>query len=84
MILAVDHRFIADESDGYSDGLYRALGALDVACPEALMTLSTVDLRLLVEWAERWAGALDGDEDERDMVRGAARRVRHVLERRLD
>jgi hypothetical protein len=84
VVLAVDHLFIGDESDGFTDGLYRALGALDAECPEAIMTLSALDLHVLVEWAERWADSLEGDEDERAAVRAAARRVRHVLERRSD
>jgi hypothetical protein len=83
-VLAVDHRFIADEADGFTDGLYRALGALDAECPEAIMTLSVLDLHLLVDWAERWVDTLEGDEDERSAVLAAARRVRHVLDRSVE
>src|SRR6185312_10079730 len=55
VLLAVDERYIAHDDDVYQQALWSALGALDVACPAAIATLSADDLRLLADLGEQAA-----------------------------
>jgi protein-tyrosine-phosphatase len=81
VIIAIDHGFIADESDGAAQRAYDALGALDAEAPEAICPISSDDLRVLVEASLTRSAIVDPTSAEFRAITGAARRVRHVIER---
>jgi hypothetical protein len=81
VLLAVDDRFIADADERYQQALWTALGALDVACPAAIATLSADDLRLLADLGESCAERATMRGEDTEALLGAVRRIRHVLDR---
>jgi hypothetical protein len=82
VVVAIDHRFVPDGADSLAQGVYDAFGALDAACPEAILTLSADDLAALVHASRRWLAFSIPTIEERVPVEGAIRRCDHVLERR--
>lgn len=84
VVVAIDHRFVPAGSDELAQRVYDALGALDAACPEALLTLSADDLAALVHASRRWLAFSIPTIEERVPVEGAIRRCGHVLERRSE
>ncbi|HEY1478743.1 MAG TPA: hypothetical protein VGF46_01865 [Gaiellales bacterium] len=78
--ISIDHTFIDDESDGLTQAVYWALGALDSAWPQAVSTVASSDLELLVDAADRWAGRAT-PSPEQVALQAAVRRLRHLLER---
>jgi hypothetical protein len=82
IVIAIDHAFIGDESDGLTQDVYDALGALDAAWPEAIAHIRVEDMQALARVGERASRLPDPALERSDPLRAAARRVRHVLERR--
>jgi hypothetical protein len=80
--VSIDHAFVGAEFEGLVQNVYDALGALDAACGAALLPLRCDDLHALVEAGEHCAGNGYGTPASREDVSGAARRLRHVLDRR--
>ena len=81
IVAAIDHDFIAHEHEHLAADVYDALAALDDMSPGSVAPLRLQDLALLVEAAE-WAAASGAAITQRQAVVAAARRVRHVLQRR--
>lgn len=81
VVLAIDHLFVDDESDGLAQAAYDALGALDAAWPSAICPIASEDLRTLVAGALARCRELDFRGDEQQELAAAARRVGHLLER---
>jgi hypothetical protein len=79
--VAIDHTFVGAEFEGLVQDVYDALGALDAACDTALLPLRGDDLHALVDAGDHCAGNGYGTPASREVVSGAARRLRHVLER---
>jgi hypothetical protein len=79
--VSIDHAFVGDEFEGLVQDVYDALGALDAACEAALLPLRCDDLHALVDAGDHCAGNGYGTPTSREFVSGAARRLRHVLER---
>ncbi|MEO9177258.1 MAG: hypothetical protein ABI317_17220 [Gaiellales bacterium] len=79
--VAIDHAFVGDEFEGLAQDVYDALGALDAACQAAVLPLGRADLCALVDAGDRLAGNGAGSPGQRELVAGAARRLRHALER---
>jgi hypothetical protein len=80
-VVSIDHAFIAPEFDGLAQDVYDALGALDAACAAAILPLRREDLCALVDAGDRYAGNGAGSVASPELIAGAARRLRHVLER---
>jgi hypothetical protein len=81
VLFALDHLFIPARDEPIAQGAYDALGALDAACPEAIATLSTDDLAMLVRGALAWTRTLGSGAPSHEQMVGAADRISHALER---
>jgi hypothetical protein len=80
-VVSIDHAYIGSEFDGLAQNVYDALGALDAACAAAVLPLRREDLSALVDAGDRYAGNGSGSAASPELIAGAARRLRHVLER---
>lgn len=80
--VSIDHAFISPEHEALVQQVYSALGALDAASPAALAPLRRGDLQALIDAGERWSEVEDQPPALRESVIAAARRLRHVLDRR--
>jgi hypothetical protein len=81
VLLAIDELFVCADGRAHEQEVWTALGALDVACPQAIAPLSAADLSLLVAVAREWEADAAASDERRGPVAGAARRLAHVLER---
>jgi hypothetical protein len=80
--VSIDHSFIDAEHERLAQDVYDALGALDAGCSAAILPLCGEDLHALVAAGEHCAQNGAGSSASRERVAGAARRLRHALERR--
>jgi hypothetical protein len=80
-VVSIDHAFIGPEFDGLAQDVYDALGALDAACAAAILPLRREDLHALVDAGDSYAGHGGGPVACPELIAGAARRLRHALER---
>jgi hypothetical protein len=78
VFISIDHAYIPDELDHVAQGVYDALGSLEIECPEAIELFMPEDFRQVLAAAERWAATGDLSQLERAQLRAAMDRIRHL------
>jgi hypothetical protein len=80
MVLAIDHRFVDGAGQDEASQVYYAIAQLEEVCPASTCPIRSDDLEALLGFAER-ALKLEASPSAVDPLAGAARRLRHVLDR---